>query len=443
MATTLRFFSDFYDSFNQSAYDNIRKSDLRIKDRYIGKIRLDTLLSNRIVFTDAQILDGVFFNSIDPTSLVNLLNRSIDDDQVLGSIEIRSRSSSIKQSLLEFIKPTGSDKLKVFSFAIIKDVKIRRQVNRIVPEWPFDDVNNWRDILKIFKAAGLADDAIEEIETSWVKWFELLETGKILIHPWERERGFPIIKNLGGKNKFLDGISNESILDLGLKTLEEPHPRTRFDDNIQYLRKNLEHNNELSELQMLEARYHRAYNKALSWQHKCTEFESLVSSAIEIAHKAAHETDTAQTQIDDNLFLGPIIKIEEIDPSFLYKLGRMKPHQYQTYFFNNQTHLQQWWWHRDVDSLERAIDGLAKLMPYLNPEPNKVSDQTADIINLFTSIMDKYFIFPINQVLELFDISIKYYGEKSTKEQVMQRIIDIALEREAVNDREHKDGKSS
>ena len=99
-----RFFSEVYDSINQSNYSEVNRETGIAKTLYKGRLRFDSLLSEVLVFTDAQLLDGTFFQNISPTALDKAIGR-IDGDP--APIEIRARAPSLSDALLCFVK--GSD----------------------------------------------------------------------------------------------------------------------------------------------------------------------------------------------------------------------------------------------------------------------------------------------------------------------------------------------
>ncbi len=99
--TRCRFFSDFYDSVSQRAYPDICQRYDCAKDLYFGRLRFDALLSESIVLTDAQVLDGQLFNAVEPNVLAQRLARSDRDPMlypasvgILGSQKTTYRGSN-------------------------------------------------------------------------------------------------------------------------------------------------------------------------------------------------------------------------------------------------------------------------------------------------------------------------------------------------------------
>lgn len=432
-----RFFSDFYDSVFQRSYWNLIDNDSLSRFRYLGKLRLDAILSHTIVLTDSQVLDGAFFlhQKSGPSFIMNNLSRSESLNPV---IEVRARASRIEDSLLMLVKKPENLTIRPFSFSGIRDIIQRAEVSKLLAHTPYDKVNSWKDILNIFKIAEVEKANIDLLYDSWSKWIEFQNKGIITIIKWETERGFPREFYAGTVEDFTEPFQTEEVKTFATWLHSHLKKRSTIDARIEQLRHTLESDKAKRELRILESRYHRIYNQAASWQHRCGSFESSTSTLIEMLDV---KTDESESESQDNTEKGKkldfSVGINGVDRFFLYKLGTMPVGKYEELFWTHSDNISNWWYHRDTNSLRRVIESVTKEISKIQSPDNDSTPENfySDVLKVFMDAAIEFIqstIKPIYVLLAgLVDIHIKYFSGKSKnpKKRLIQRIIDLAKER--------------
>lgn len=342
MTTThSRFFSDFYDSVNQRLYPDICRIGENAKELYIGRLRFDTILSNSLVLTDAQILDGQFFHDVEPNALKRTIAHS--DDTGPMPIEIRSRSESLEEALLLFFKQPGRSKLRGFLLSVVQNEEGRLAIKEELEKTNADKVKSWRDILKILKSIGVPDEDRTRIESGWTHWFEAQKKGLIRVVRWSGS--FMIDQALDSKD-ILDNLhtSDEKLL---IKWIEENRTdRSAVDKRLTELRAECTSDDLALDLKEIDAWYHEAYNRALAWQHNCENFESISSSPASM--RMYEEDNIGRLKVKPEFAL-------DLPSEFLLKLGKMPDETFKRLFWQSEENLTQWWNNGDEDALKRAI----------------------------------------------------------------------------------------
>jgi hypothetical protein len=427
-----RFFSDFYDSIFQRRYDIRKQTNPLLFQQYIGRLRFDAILHRKIVLIDTQLLDGAFF--LDPQNSPDELIKKLSRNTVSHPIEIRARDANLENSLLLFVKDFKNGKMKEFSFSGIRDSNERAAAKQAILDSSFDEMKTWQDILVIFKSAGVNQTNIEQIESSWSKWLELQSNGKLLVLPWKWERGFPIEKYIGGIGRLSKDIFTDDVNQEAKFISEHLSQRSMIDIRFSEFKEKWE-KSKADELSILEARYHRAYDKAAAWQHECGSFESTITNLIEML-KIDVDDINVKSELEkenDEIVLDKSLGLEDIDPFFLYKLGGMEDGKFADYFWQNTNDFLQWWNHGNMDALDRAIEPIVQhISDIIKPDHEHITNDNALVDFIQLGIEVAYEVLP-DWAKKLFsglnDIRIKYLRVKNSKENLQQRIIDIARER--------------
>lgn len=426
-----RFYSDFYDSVFQRTYWKSVQEDVLARYRFLGKLRLDSILSKTVVLADTQLLDGAFFLDPfnDPYSILKDLSRG---KVIEGAIEIRARDYDLEKSLLMFVKDPKGISLKSFSFSSIYDPESRALATDNIIKLPGDQINTWQDILTRFKEFGIDKANVENIEMAWSKWIELQKRGMLKVVEWNRNRGFQIERFAGTKEEFLSGIKSKEVKSEGNWVYSNLLKRSLLDVKFEDLKHQWDAEM-ISELRILEAKYHRIYDQAAAWQHYCGSYESSVSTLIELLYTHDEEDSQMESVVND-ITTNQILKIDGIDPFFLYKLGTMPTSEYEKFFWNHSANLSLWWNHNDIDSLRVAIDGLVTEISNIKETPKRNFAKKNILADIFKVILDTTMagFDPLSTFLKgMNDIRIEYSSDKlkNPKEILIQRIIDVAKKR--------------
>lgn len=435
---TSRIFSDFYDSIFQRQYHRIKVHDDLISYRYLGKLRLDAILSQTIVLLDTQILDGCFF--LDERNSPEILLAELWRGKTLGfPLEIRARNQSIGQSIVQFLKNPQTGLIKEFSFSGIHDPAQRDEVTRNFQKTAPDNIKEWRDIIRLFRDFGVSKDNVEEYEAAWSKWIELHENGKIPVREWEINRGFPINEYAGSQKDFLHGIEDEEVKKEGQWIFSNLDGKRSIIDLKFNQYKQIWDGGRIRELRILEAKYHRCYDQAAAWQHNCGLFESTISNLIELINVGDDRSLSELEKLDQNSNLDNFILIDDIDPYFLFKLGTMEAATFAEICWQYSYQIGNWWHHQQTASLEKVLDAfIRKIDAYDNPDHAQESDILVDTVKVFLDTTSDLvetipFVKPAYTLLKgLNDIRIKYFSQSKGPEKrqsLRQRIIDVAMTR--------------
>lgn len=349
-----RLYTDFYDSVNQrkQVISTSTEALSLAKYLYIGRLRLDSLLSEKIILTDNQILDGCFFLQEDPGELLGKISRQGD-----GSlpIEVRARSGNLENTILGFVKKDSQSKLRGFSFSCIENDDIRTRIQLGLRDVDSESVSSWKELCKLIRSLSGEESWVDQIEYGWSKWIEAQETvlkGKVLT--WNRAK-FPLDECIFiSADKHLQYLKTSQGRELAIWA-NETRDRSSLDGRITKLKKgaNLDL---LSDLSLVEVWFHYAYNLAIARQHDCRTFESVRGSF--------EERISGLSLIDD---LTPEISKFEAPAEIVYGLGSMPTDQFQNIFSLHSNSFKEWWVANNSDALRRGFD------PYLEVVLNQDS----------------------------------------------------------------------
>lgn len=332
-----RFFTDFYDSVKQRMYPNVFHNLESTKSAYIGRLRLDTLMSRKLVLTDAQILDGAFFLRIGPGDLINYVTRETNS---LPPIEIKARRPKLDESLLSFFKKPGSETLRGFSFSSVESEKYRSNIQSVLEQTKADDIKSWRDIPKVLKNSEIDLSYIEMLESQWAKWIEATSGfTKDFVVVWKGEYNLEKYLQLNSLLPILETQRGRSLAGWAYKNR---HDRSKVDQRLTQIKTNQDEAL-LSDIFSIEAWFNQAYNLTISEQHGCKNFES-ISGSFKYQLESLHLLD----QSTPNLNIG-------VPEDFIVKLGELPNDLFRSLFQSQKESFNQWWYERDIESLKRGI----------------------------------------------------------------------------------------
>jgi len=389
-------------------------------------------------------LDGGFF--LDPKNSPTFLFEELWRGKSLVSpIEIRARSSSLEDTILQFVKRPADGSMKRFSFSGIYNDQERLLAADELSSIDSKYVKSWKDILQIFRKVGVNQTNVDEIEATWKQWIEAQKKGNIkgdlIVQPWETKGGFPIKKYAGSKDVFLGGIETE----------EGKFEAEYFFNNIDFNRSNLDlrfselkkkwekDDAKVSDLEKIEAKYHRAYDKTAANQHNCGVFESTFSNVLEMLDVQTEESPSLLEK-EEGKILERKISLD-IENNFLFKLGNLDPSAYTNICVKYASSLSNWWYHSDIDELEIVLDAFLNEIRFVDDPKNESEILGADILTVFIDGVKAFTNIPIKFLLTIVPglrkVIIKYVSgkEKTTRDIIKQRIIDtVKKEKSKEND---------
>jgi hypothetical protein len=367
--TSSRLLSGYYDSVRQRGYRALLKEQSRVQNILRGRLRFDTLLSQRLVITDAMLLDGEYFLNLGPDKILRDLRRCDDDDP----IEIVARAERLDDALVGFVK--GDESLKGFSFSAIQDSKKRKEVTSELKKIPSKNVRKWQDIPQVLTSLGVDSVDVAVVEASWSKWIEAQNQGLLRVAKWDAGK-WNLGAQLGGAEKIKERLQTEA----GKMTLggvcRIRDSRSDVDvllDSAKKRAKNERPANELDDLVAIEAWYHRGYRKALAVQHGADNYEELDSSSWRINHDQREYEGFTDSNLVSSL---------PCDERLIYYLGELPGGEYQRLFFNSKIHFERWWSDRDMDSLKRGLGPFTEAAFTAHGEPPTFSGHEKVAIDL-------------------------------------------------------------
>jgi hypothetical protein len=272
-----RFYTDFYDPVNQRKWikQRFRKnnSEQGLRKIFLGRLRLDVLLSETLILTDSQILDGMFFLYQDPRDFLSSLAR---DRSAPLPIEIRSRRPRLEDSFLSFVKKGNQENLKGFSFSCIADESTRVNIQTILENTRSERVSTWKDVISIIKSEYGQSFNMDSLDNGWNKWIEAQDSmlSRRVIE-WNRS-GFCLDDCLNGPG-LIELMKTEEGKEEARQAIKHKD-RSLIDRRITELMQSIEDLTLKEDLRMLETGFNYAYNLAISRHHSCKTFESFNGS---------------------------------------------------------------------------------------------------------------------------------------------------------------------
>jgi len=328
-----RFFSDFYDSVNQRRFQLLQQEYKDIISLYLARLRFDSLLSRTIVFSDAQILDGSFTLSLDPLDLNNSISRT--DEKVLP-IEVRSRADDLSDSLVAFVKNPNKDKLKGFSFSSIENEEERSDLKERLESTNINEVNKWEDILNIMRSAGVNRENVDKIEQGWSRWIIAQKKGIVIVKKWDKP--INMYDTIGSLPERL-APNNRSIVEWVYNNIND---RNSIDILLSKKYKDFELENNYSgieDVNLIKTWLYKLYNYALSKQHYCDSFESILG----------------MSNISNNSMQFDYLDLPKY---FWQKLAKMPISEFKLLFYENSRAFNEWWMYHDPEKLRNAMGPL-------------------------------------------------------------------------------------
>lgn len=419
-----RLFSDYYDSILQRVHWSYLDSNLEdSKYLYIGRLRFDTLLSEKLVLLDTQLLDGAIFLGISPQDILPSISRRHLDS---APIEIRSRSLDLEEALLGFVKlPNGQPKR--FSFSSIKNIDQRKHVEEELAQFNVQSVNSYKDVLAILAQMSVSKENIGVIEKGWTSWIEAQKAGRVEVKKWgpnfERDRALGNLGSLLGELRTEEGKDKANWVYLNRGN------RSDVDVELSQAKKHWK-NKQLVDVFHIEAWYHRGYDYAAAWQNDCGIVESTFASAISMLDLDQSSGDYSNIPVFHKSGLDL-----HVDDDFIHALGKIPPDQYQSLFLRSEEHFRNWWLHRNISELKRAIDPFSNQMSkegwlFGSSQTDKVL--LAAVPLLFT-LLDTLANVPNGALLTLFSRLVVQFFNKIDRESpqrvLVERIFDIATDR--------------
>lgn len=345
--------SAFYDSVYQRDIPDLdssgRVSNITrdFQDYITGRLRLDSLISEKVVMPDTRVLDGAFFLRCNPQELIGNLKRHPLDQP----LEIQMRASTIAESLLGFVKKADAQRLSSFSFSSILDSKQRIDAAEALREIDSSHCKKVSDIPALLEKCGVDADNCALLEQSWELWANAADSNDLVVKQWSG--GFDLDGALGLSREdalpACNSVIGSEVLNYAVENRKD---RSAVDSYISKLGSELSQE-EAAEIRLVSTWLNKGYNQAIARQHKCDTFESPSDSENRID---IFDPWWARAGITKNQSHSFSTLEYQYPLSFLWALGRCPSEKYQSLYTQAMDHLRKWWQFGDIDSLRRGLD---------------------------------------------------------------------------------------
>lgn len=365
-----RFFSQFYDSTRQSLSGT---GELVPYDAFLGRLRFDTLLSEKLIVTDTQILDGTIFQAHGSGDFLRQLQRN-EEQKV--PIEIQSRATDLEAALLRLVHPEGADRLKGFVFSSITSDAERKMVATELPTTPTSGIIDIKSLVRRLRDLGVDAGNMDALEAAWSHWVELTRGGLVVVNPWGKNgRDVEAFKHhrQNEMEKMRDQVSRIAFgaaEERALLGLIDTFDREQDDHGKAVDRSYLDGEyHDFYEtysdpaVQRLAAKvydaYDRCYHASFAAQHKCDTQETLGTNSLD---------GPSILEVKEASHIGQIKNIPE---SVIEMLAEMTSKEYMFHILSRDLSFQRWWKHGDDRALTLALEPiLTQAEQFEPPSPN-------------------------------------------------------------------------
>jgi hypothetical protein len=306
--------ADIYDSANQPAY--LDWDDAVGFRRLLGRLRLDAVLYDRVVFNDQGILDGVL--------ILDAAKRNLLDELPWSHMEIRSRAGTLEESFVRSLVRPEQDNLVPVFFASIPDAAEAYTLSEALGQTRADKVRTTSDFAALVRALGLQrSGGAEQMLAALRQVASYFASRSIPLVPWRPV--FDFDRFIGAE---VPKITTALQTSRGRTAFEAVwntrNSRNRVAARLIELGDRLTWEEE-RDFATIRTWYNFAYQKTLGHQHECSAVEVQVSSKCWPAlNPRLAEAEDEEGTASNEPFVVP--------DDFLLRLGRMPASAFSAYF---------------------------------------------------------------------------------------------------------------
>lgn len=378
-----RLFADDYSSTGQLEWKlGLRGASVRTWNKdFLGQLRFDSLTSETLVVPDSHLFDGLFFLHTGPEELLGLLGRGFSVDPTETNvlpIEIRSRRSTLADSLTHLLRREDSDHLNHYVFKTIEDPILREGVARELGRTHADQLDRalasssdpaeavislLRRCLDRLGARDRVDEVLGPIERGWRRWLEL--ESRIRVEPWARGRSFPLAAALAEEplpQSQLSTAAGHEAQRLALLRVERGSLyRGDISRDLTGVKEQAiaDKNSEgIAEAELVERWYSRGRYRAIAWQHEC--------ACVQVDRPWLEPLSGLQALYRE-LLAQPDAERVALPEGVITALGDLPADEFRRLTYEHRRDLLAWWHEGQLDGLHRTSERLAGLVQ-LDPE---------------------------------------------------------------------------
>lgn len=373
-----RLFSEHYDSVRQAAA--LGRAPTNAVRSLSARLRLDLLISQRLVLTDAQVLDGPLLHALAVDGpLLDLAREWQVWLPARPMLEIRARSSDLHDSLVAMVGGGRADKmLGEFLFATLPAEMAA--VQEALAEFPADAIGSPEELAAALRKAGAPDDHVARMQEAWSVLADLPEDFACRARwdsnfkdAWvEAFKADPL--EFGEKANF-ESAWGRRQLPGEFRSFFEERNRAKAKKRLSLLRKQAPSVEALRDVRRLELWYDRNYNRALAIQHGCaSEWVSRDDDPV-----LYPEQDVTRDLIRPND--GELMKeirrrgreqglVGDVVDEFSARLADLPAAEYARFLAGNEVSgaLDRWYAMGEVGALRRVLEMLSRLLEGVQPQ---------------------------------------------------------------------------
>ena len=360
--TPRRLFSSAYDSVSQRTHFETSVRDTANwpqvgRAALVARMRLDVVLSGQVVLTDAQVLDGRWFECVDPADLEDAVSVLPWNQPALV---LRMRKPSLEESLLGFVT-TSEGALKPFEFSLL-DTKARtRLLSFTRAEATAGQRRAPRDLaqlLQLLAEGGVPAQECERLRRHWSRWIAFVDrapwSGHALVTEIFEFSALNLVGAVEAHEKDLPRWQEQSLLSPSkaeacvehvAEGLRKGEPRTdlyaRVDSDIYAA----------VDRQVVREYIDRVFGLAFAHQHGCRDFASSWRLPLRPVHQRSLTTFAEGESMLREMAQKGLCEIE-MPNDFLARLALLPSHELQAWSSRHQPTLSKW---RDEEDEGRLL----------------------------------------------------------------------------------------
>ncbi|GLY29876.1 hypothetical protein Kisp02_32410 [Kineosporia sp. NBRC 101731] len=352
---------DLVDAWSETAID--REVLQRI---VLGRLRIEALLSECLVLTDAQVFDGAIIKQLATGRLITSLSRG-GDSGISVPIEIRGRAATLEQCLPQIYM--DKKRPRPFLPSIVSngyEVRESLRNRRSLPR-----KSGIAGCLRLLKDAGVDSAELEEIEAGWRYLLQLEQEHRIQYRPWTTPMTghLPLAESYWPRSDLEHQLMTQQGHEAFREVLDLGTDRSRV---LQFVRAEALAQRTMSvddrspaevDLDIIMHWFNERYLRALAFQQDAN---YRGSSAIPGKDTSFHLLEQLESRN---------VRVIEIDvPSgLLTHVGNMGTLYWETCQQAMMPRLREWWLNGDIDQLRRVFDYLHDDFSKNSPEGEKLS----------------------------------------------------------------------
>jgi hypothetical protein len=332
---------------------------------YLGRLRFESLLSERIVVSDAQALDGIVLGELVVTNKINGLARARETPLPL---EIRCRGVDLQRSLWSmYVKPfepatPRRAQVREFYPSLFRNgEELGTALGTLSSKRGRHPI---RECLELLERAGADPADMAKAEEVWRGWVRLTKDKRISLRQWSSEKKFAELVAESEKFWTKEQLRSDRLFTPTGNDLFDEVLSLGTDRSPVYLAIGKRQaavprdSEEYSETQWINLWYDERYRRAQAFQHEA-DYRGSDAGLTPL--------DTYEALLDipeDLLQAEPTTRrkllVIHVPPGTMELLGRMPDADWWRFNDYSERDLHRWWAYGDTDALSRVIELLSE-----------------------------------------------------------------------------------